>query len=116
MQVVIRSPIPASPWKVLDEAPQATPKRAISTRPRVSKADLALSPKAEAVADAGGDADDVLQRPGHFDADDVVARIDAESIGEKDLLNRQCERRIGTGRDHRRGHSPADFFCMARPA
>ena len=35
--------------------------------------------EAEAVADSGGDGDDVLQRAAEFDADDVAVGVDAES-------------------------------------
>ena len=43
--VAIRSPIPARPENVSGSAPQASPSRVISTRPRVMRADLALSPR-----------------------------------------------------------------------
>ena len=45
VQVTIKSPTPDRPLKVSGRAPQATPSRAISVRPRVIKAALVLSPK-----------------------------------------------------------------------
>ena len=45
VQVTIRSPTPDSPAKVSLRPPRATPKRAISVRPRVIRAALVLSPK-----------------------------------------------------------------------
>ena len=42
---------------------------------------LGVVAEAQAVADAGRDADDVLQRPGQLDADRVEVGVDAEAVG-----------------------------------
>ena len=44
VQVTMRSPIPARPAKVSRQPPRATPRRAISARPRVMSMALVLSP------------------------------------------------------------------------
>ena len=90
--------MPARPAKVACSAPSATPKRVISASPRVSSADLGVVAEAQPVADAGGDADDVLQRPGQLDADQVEVGVDAEAVGAEALLHPAGQVRVGRWR------------------
>ena len=60
---------------------------------------------ADALGDAGGDGDDVLERPAHFAADDVVVHVDAEQSTAQHLLERGRDRQV-LGGDNTRGRVP----------
>ena len=77
--VTIRSPIPASPENVSGRAPDASPSRTISARPRVISAALPLSPMPEPVDGARAERDHVLRRRAELDPDEVGVHVDAEA-------------------------------------
>ena len=123
--VAMRSPIPASPANVSGFAPAAIPSRIISARPRVSRPGLAVVAEAEPVGGAGRDRDDVLERPGQLDAEDVLVDVQPEPPAGQpgDDPPRELEvrarprrptpagcarpRRPGSGRTARRSDRPA---------
>src|SRR5438105_3011960 len=77
---------------------------------------LRIVAEAEAVADASGDADDVLERPAQLDADDVEVGVDAKTIRAEVPLRPLRQFPVGAGNDDRRGQTAADFLGMAWPA
>ena len=56
---------------------------------------------AEALGDAGGDGDDVLQGAGQLAADDVVVEVDTEQATGEHCLDRRADSEV-LGGDHRR--------------
>jgi len=70
----------------------------------------------QAVADAGRDADDVLQRPGQLDPDHIQVRINAEPIRREVLLNPAGQVEIAAGDDYAGRQIPGDFLGVAGTA
>ena len=102
------SPMPARPKKVSNWPPMAMPRRASSFRPRVITAPRVLSPYAQAVADADGDRDHVLDGRGDLHADHVVVGVDPESRAGDALLPLVPGPAVAGQHDRRRA-------CRARP-
>ena len=78
MHVVIRSPIPASPANVDRLAAHRHAEPGELGEPPRHHRGAGVVADAEALGDAAGDRDDVLQRPAELAADDVVVGVDAE--------------------------------------
>ena len=91
----------------LRSAPAASPSRAISARPRVISAALALSPAPSPSQAPAGERDHVLGRGAQLDADQIVVEVDAEHRRVEEVLEASRERAV-LARDDRGPRQPRD--------
>lgn len=98
--------------KVAGWPPSATPRRAISARPRVTSA--ARCSQAESVADAGGDRHHVLDGAADLDADQVVVGVDAQMRAVQVEHQFARELRVVRGERDRRRQAACDFLRETR--
>ena len=84
-------------------APIAAPRRAISARPRATRAARALSPIAESVGHAGGKCHDVLDSRRQLDPDQIVVHISPQTL----VCHQFLENSDRTRRRRRRSRSPS---------
>ena len=117
-QVVIRSPSPARPAKVLGLRAHRHAQAGDLDQPAGDQGGLGVVAGRQAVEDAGGDGDDVLGRPGQLDADRVGVGVDAEPLGGERRLHPPGQRLVGRRRHRGRradiARSPPR--CSARTA
>jgi hypothetical protein len=92
--------MPARPEKVSGWAPHASPRRAISTSPR-----LCVVAQAEAVDAAGREGDHILGGGAQLDADEVLVHVHTEDERVDRVLQALGQIAVGAG-DHGGGRKP----------
>ena len=84
----MRSPRPARPVNVFARAAQRDAEARHLHQPARQQRGLGIIAQAKAIIDAGGDADDVLERPSQLDADRIAIRVDAKILGAENAVGR----------------------------
>src|SRR5262249_32679391 len=76
---------------------------------------LGVVTEAQPVADAGGNADDILQCSAEFDTNHIEIGVNTEAIRAEVLLNPASQFQVAAGSDQRGRQTATDFLRMARP-
>ena len=79
----MRSPMPASPANVSGLRPPGKPQPGDLREPAREERRARIVAETQALENAGGDRDHVLERPGQLDADDVAVRVDPEASASR---------------------------------
>src|SRR5262249_21673725 len=107
---------PRQAIKCFDLGPEGDPQPRDLDDPAGDQGRLCVVAVAQPIADARGDGDHVLEGRRQFDSDEVMARVDAETVGREQLLHFAKEL-IVVARDDNTGRQTAgELLRVARSA